>query len=357
MSITTSEVTVSVTVDDRRRLPAIVEALSEFAEVEAEHDMAIVCVVGEGAADRPALIGQVLQGVGDVPIRLVSQAASRRNVTFVIREADLAARAHAGCISSSSRRAGAGGARLMRVLLVGHGRMGQLVEALAPEYGAVVAGVVTAREAERALRRGRFRPGRRRHRLHASPTRSPATCRCSPRRGVNVVSARPGGRRTRRELRDVVAQTGNRRARRGELLARHEPVSARRRGRRAPLRQAPVVRRLDSRAAPRRKEGRALRNGAAAEGGDGTRRLRACRSTVSSVSGRLDSRARMTVGFDGPSDTITLTHTVRDRAVFARGALEAARWLEGQARMVHDARYVGDEIQVGHGGNAADSTA
>jgi aspartate kinase len=87
--ITTSEVTVSVTVDDRRRLPAIIEALSEFAEVEAEHDMAIVCVVGEGLQSDPHLIGQVLQSIGDVEIRLVSQAASRRNVTFVIREADL----------------------------------------------------------------------------------------------------------------------------------------------------------------------------------------------------------------------------------------------------------------------------
>jgi aspartate kinase len=87
--ITTSEVTVSVTIDDRRRLPAIMEALSEFAEVEAEHDMAIVCVVGEGLASDPSLIGQVLQGIGDVQIRLVSQAASRHNVTFVIREDDL----------------------------------------------------------------------------------------------------------------------------------------------------------------------------------------------------------------------------------------------------------------------------
>lgn len=87
--ITTSEVTVSVTVDDRRRLPSIIEALSEFAEVEAEHDMAIVCVVGEGLQSDPTLIGQVLQGVGGVQIRLVSQAASRHNVTFVIREADL----------------------------------------------------------------------------------------------------------------------------------------------------------------------------------------------------------------------------------------------------------------------------
>jgi aspartate kinase len=87
--ITTSEVSVSVTVDDRRRLPAIVEALSEFAQVEAEHGMAIVCVVGEGLQNDPALIGRVLQSAGDVPKRMVSQAASSRNVTFVIREQDL----------------------------------------------------------------------------------------------------------------------------------------------------------------------------------------------------------------------------------------------------------------------------
>ena len=37
-----------------------------------------------------------------------------------------------------------------------------------------------------------------------------------------------------------------------------------------------------------------------------------------------------TVGFDGPSETITLSHTTRDRATFARGALEAARWVQGR---------------------------
>ncbi len=37
-----------------------------------------------------------------------------------------------------------------------------------------------------------------------------------------------------------------------------------------------------------------------------------------------------TIGFDGPSDTVTLTHTVRDRAVFAHGALDAAVWLQGR---------------------------
>ena len=37
-----------------------------------------------------------------------------------------------------------------------------------------------------------------------------------------------------------------------------------------------------------------------------------------------------TVGYDGPFDTVTLTHTARDRATFARGALEAARWVSGR---------------------------
>jgi aspartate kinase len=87
--VTTSEVSVSVTVDDRRRLPAIVEALSEFAEVELEDEMAIVCAVGEGLHEQPRLVARVFDAVGDVPVKLLSQAASRRNITFVIRETDV----------------------------------------------------------------------------------------------------------------------------------------------------------------------------------------------------------------------------------------------------------------------------
>jgi aspartate kinase len=87
--VTTSEVSVSVTVDDARRLPAIVEALSEFADVSCEERMAIVCAVGEGLQRDPRLAAEVLTAVGDVPLRLVSQAASRRNITFVIREGDV----------------------------------------------------------------------------------------------------------------------------------------------------------------------------------------------------------------------------------------------------------------------------
>jgi aspartate kinase len=88
--VTTSEVSVSVTVDDTRHLPDIVEALQSFADVSCEDNMAIVCAVGEGLQRDPALAARVLTSVGDVPIRMVSQAASRRNITFVIRESDVA---------------------------------------------------------------------------------------------------------------------------------------------------------------------------------------------------------------------------------------------------------------------------
>jgi aspartate kinase len=87
--VTTSEVSVSVTIDDPRRLPAIVEALREVAEVTREDEMAIICAVGEGLQRDPAFVMHLLDALGGVPVRMLSQAASRRNVTLVIREADL----------------------------------------------------------------------------------------------------------------------------------------------------------------------------------------------------------------------------------------------------------------------------
>ena len=55
--VTTSEVSVSVTVDDRRHLEAIVEALSEFAEVAVEPEMALLCAVGDRLRTEPAIAG------------------------------------------------------------------------------------------------------------------------------------------------------------------------------------------------------------------------------------------------------------------------------------------------------------
>jgi aspartate kinase len=87
--VTTSEVSVSVTVDDTRRLDDILDGLREFAEVDCEPDMAIVSVVGERLLEDPALFGRAIIALGHIPLRLVSQAASRRNITFVMRDDDV----------------------------------------------------------------------------------------------------------------------------------------------------------------------------------------------------------------------------------------------------------------------------
>jgi aspartate kinase len=88
--VTTSEVSVSVTIDDNRRGPDIVAALLEFADVTVEEQMAILAVVGDRLTTHSALSARVVGALTSFPLRMVSQAASRRNVTIVLPEASLA---------------------------------------------------------------------------------------------------------------------------------------------------------------------------------------------------------------------------------------------------------------------------
>jgi aspartate kinase len=87
--VTTSEVSVSVTVDDTRRLEAILDNLHNFAEASCEREMAIICAVGENLRADPTLFGRAVTALERIPLRLVSQAASRRNITFVLRDSDV----------------------------------------------------------------------------------------------------------------------------------------------------------------------------------------------------------------------------------------------------------------------------
>ena len=52
--------------------------------------MAIMCAVGDGLQDDPTFVSELLAAIGGVPIRMVSQAAARRNITLVIQADDLA---------------------------------------------------------------------------------------------------------------------------------------------------------------------------------------------------------------------------------------------------------------------------
>ena len=103
--VSTSEVSVSVTIDDRTHLESIVSALSTFADVSVSHPLALIAVVGDRYASEPAAFARVVKALETVPLRLVSQAIARRNVTLVIDEDDLPramARLHAEFFSRSA---------------------------------------------------------------------------------------------------------------------------------------------------------------------------------------------------------------------------------------------------------------
>ena len=89
--VSTSEVSVSVTIDDRTHLESIVAALSTFAEVSVSHHLALVAVVGDRYGADPMAFSRVVKALQGLPLRLVSQADARRNVTLVLDEDDLPA--------------------------------------------------------------------------------------------------------------------------------------------------------------------------------------------------------------------------------------------------------------------------
>jgi aspartate kinase len=92
--VTTSEVSVSVTVEDPRRLDAIAAALGDLAQVSVEPGMALLSAVGDGLRTEPTATTRVVRILDGVPLRMISQAASRRNITVVLRQTDLAGAVH-----------------------------------------------------------------------------------------------------------------------------------------------------------------------------------------------------------------------------------------------------------------------
>jgi len=82
--ITTSEVAVSVTIDDLSHLEQIVEELRRFGTVEVDSNQAIVCVVGNQVAETKGAIQSVMDSLVDIPIRMVSFGGSKHNVSILI---------------------------------------------------------------------------------------------------------------------------------------------------------------------------------------------------------------------------------------------------------------------------------
>jgi 4-hydroxy-tetrahydrodipicolinate reductase len=217
----------------------------------------------------------------------------------------------------------------MKLLLIGYGRMGKLVEALAPEYGCELAGVLDSRVNRQADALG---PG-------AWPdvdvaidfSTAAAVEQNLPRLaalGINTVIGTTGWDDSAGRLRQLVtdANIGVLAAPNfstgvvlfGEIVRRASELIGSQDDYGAWIHELHHARKRDQ------PSGTALWLEQTLRGTGYPRGIDVSSSRVGSLPGTH------TVGFDGPSETITLTHTVRDRGTFARGALVAAKWLHGR---------------------------
>ena len=87
--VSTSEVSISVTVDSREALPAISAELSKIADVKFEGNKALVCLVGEDIRGHAGVAGQVFTAISHINVRMISQGASEINMSFMINEEDV----------------------------------------------------------------------------------------------------------------------------------------------------------------------------------------------------------------------------------------------------------------------------
>src|ERR1700739_1724235 len=86
--VSTSEVSVSLTVDSNEKLPEIAADLSQLADVKYEGRKALLCMVGENIRGQNGIAARVFQAIRHVNVRMISQGASEINMSFMIEEDD-----------------------------------------------------------------------------------------------------------------------------------------------------------------------------------------------------------------------------------------------------------------------------
>ena len=82
--ITTSEVAVSVTIDNSAHLDAIVQELEPFGTVEVDSNQTIVSIVGNEIAETPEVLKKLFDAISTVPVRMVSYGGSRHNISLLV---------------------------------------------------------------------------------------------------------------------------------------------------------------------------------------------------------------------------------------------------------------------------------
>jgi 4-hydroxy-tetrahydrodipicolinate reductase len=215
----------------------------------------------------------------------------------------------------------------LRVLLIGRGRMGRLVEQLAPDHGCEIVGIITARSGPRAIADGDFG-----HvdvaidfsRAEAMSTNLPQLAV----RQINVVIGTTGWQTLEPVMKEIVSQSAigvlaSANFSLGAYLFRHVVAQAAKRFSGHPEFGAWIheAHHKGKKDAP---SGTALSLKTAMEQSGYTTKIDVSSTRAGWFPGTHE------IGFDGPAESITLTHEVRDRSVFAHGALAGANWLKGR---------------------------
>ena len=91
----TSEVGVSVTIDNCKHLDEIVDDLKKYGTVTVDKDMVIVCVVGDLEWDNIGFEARIVQAMKDVTVRMISYGGSNFNVSLLVKAADKRRALHA----------------------------------------------------------------------------------------------------------------------------------------------------------------------------------------------------------------------------------------------------------------------
>lgn len=86
--IATSEVGVSLTIDNDKFLPEILSDLKKFGTVTVDKDMVIICVVGDMEWTNTGYEAKALDALSDIPVRMISYGGSNYNISFLIRKED-----------------------------------------------------------------------------------------------------------------------------------------------------------------------------------------------------------------------------------------------------------------------------
>jgi 4-hydroxy-tetrahydrodipicolinate reductase len=216
---------------------------------------------------------------------------------------------------------------MTRLLLIGHGRMGKLVEAHAAAHGCEIAGIVTTASADDAVRVGAFGDVDVAVDFSHGPAVRDSVAQLAAR-GLNVVIGTTGWVADEAEVKAMAARAGI-----GVLAAANFAIGMhvfRAAVAAAAAKFAAVgdvgayIHEAHHAAKKDAPSGTALLLRQAMEAAGYTRAIDVSSTRAGSVPGTH------TVGFDAPAEAVTLTHVVRDRAVFAHGALEAAKWLKGR---------------------------